>query len=201
MVIVLIFAAIFATFLGIWFKRRSDRKHRNDPTHRASALVAAEAQQSLRNKHPEAPASMSSIPQFDSQASLRPSSAVRSASVRGPPGSATRPRGVSGGARPPHRSASSSSATMAELKGKNRVESSTVSPVGSPGGPERGDLASLGSQRDLASRGTLSPPPPELAAGPPPSAGRPSSRRHTNSNSISSTTTSPPPAAAGAAAT
>ncbi|KAF2669535.1 hypothetical protein BT63DRAFT_455516 [Microthyrium microscopicum] len=113
MVIVLILAAIIAILLGIWLKRRSARRRAMLPANRNSTLVAAEAAASLRNKHPNAPGSMTSVPgsratsqQYlagtapgaqtrNSSAALGSRPSLRSVNESG--SGSGRPRGASGG--------------------------------------------------------------------------------------------------------
>jgi hypothetical protein len=58
MLIVLLLAGVAAVFLGLWLKRRHNKKYANN---RDTMLAAEDATNHLRNKHPDAPSSMSQI--------------------------------------------------------------------------------------------------------------------------------------------
>jgi hypothetical protein len=64
MVIVLALAAIIAIVLGIWWKRRYNRKHKNHT--RDTMLAAEDAKNMMKDKHPDAPStSQLAIPSWD----------------------------------------------------------------------------------------------------------------------------------------
>ncbi|KAF2433427.1 hypothetical protein EJ08DRAFT_647450 [Tothia fuscella] len=64
MVAILVVAAILAIVLGVWWKRRYNRKHRNYT--RDTMLAAEDAKKSMQNKHPDAPSmSTVAIPNWD----------------------------------------------------------------------------------------------------------------------------------------
>lgn len=66
MIIVLIIAALIGIFVGLYFKRRYDRRHALGGHNRDSMLGADEAAQSLKDRHPSniplrGPSSMSQV--------------------------------------------------------------------------------------------------------------------------------------------
>lgn len=64
MVIVLAVVALIAIFLGIWWKRRYNRKHKNHT--RDTMLAAEDAKNMMKNKHPDAPSmSQMAMPSWD----------------------------------------------------------------------------------------------------------------------------------------
>jgi hypothetical protein len=64
MVIILAVAAIAAIVLGIWWKRRYNRKHKNHA--RDTMLAAEDAKNMMKNKHPDAPSmSQMTMPSWD----------------------------------------------------------------------------------------------------------------------------------------
>lgn len=71
MIAVLIVAGILAILIGVWFKRRHDRKWATGGFARETMLSHTEVANALSNRHPDAPPNMSSksfVPNYDGPA-------------------------------------------------------------------------------------------------------------------------------------